>query len=105
MTLSLLSFCHKIPVNFIFAPTEVAISPRFHAKKNCLSWHEIQSPSDLLRNAPKIASNTSDVLYHRGKNLRSTVPYNEPLKFKNFTLPKTALKLCPQDRQGWNAAN
>ncbi len=36
---------------------------------------EEQTPSLLRRNGPRIASNVFDVhLYHRGKNLRSTVP-------------------------------
>jgi hypothetical protein len=47
----------------------------FHAKKNCLSWHEIQSPRKTPLFCPRIASNVSDVhLYRRGKNLRPTVP-------------------------------
>lgn len=47
----------------------------FYAQDKCSSWHEIQNPSDLLRNAPKIASDASGVhLYHRNKNKRSTVP-------------------------------
>ncbi len=50
-------------------------STLFHAKKNCLSWHEIQNPRKTPLFCPRIASNVSDVhLYHRGKNLRSTAP-------------------------------
>ena len=47
----------------------------FHAWKNCLSWHETQNPRKTPLFCPRIAPNVSDVhLYHRGKNLRSTVP-------------------------------
>ena len=42
---------------------------------SCLSQHEIQNPRKTPLFCPRIASNASDVhLYHRGKNLRFTVP-------------------------------
>ena len=36
-----------------FAPTKVAISPRFHAKKNCLSWQGIQNSRKPFSFAPE----------------------------------------------------
>ena len=54
---------------------EIRKTTLFHASKNCPSWHEIQNPRKTPLICPRIASNVFDVhLYHRGKNLRSTVP-------------------------------
>ena len=89
MTLSFLSFCHKLLANFILPPQKSRFPPRFHAKKNCLSQQGIQNPPKNPLFCPRIAQNAPEV-YSTSEAKASALRClkNESLKFFEFYFTK-----------------